>query len=248
MSVQSLSESAPTDTGLPVRARRLGTDPRDALALARRPWTLETAAGTVTVRGAVPADLRGVALMHGRCSAQTLLQRYLRGGTAPSLTTMSALLQQPLVVVALSEAGDVVGLASGSRPAQAPGRDAEPGRTLQARARGAGRRAAPRHRSGARRPRRGVRGAARLPRPGGRRLGAGPAAAAHPRRHRRHPLDPAPRRQPVAHPRRPLGARRARPHPRRPRRLTGSTARRPCFRTSARSSQPRGRADVREPG
>jgi len=102
-------------TGRPAAARPLATDGRGALALARRSWSLDAVGGPLRVRGAVPADLRQVALMHGRCSADTLLQRYLAGGRAPSLALVSAMLTQPLVLVAQAPGGDVVALATAVR-------------------------------------------------------------------------------------------------------------------------------------
>ncbi|MFC6007562.1 hypothetical protein [Angustibacter luteus] len=106
-------------------------DARAALSLARRPWSLPTAGGRVVVRGAMPGDLAAVAVLHGRCSATTLLQRYLKGGRPPSLSTLSDLMHRPLVVIALAPAGDVVALASATRASTAPNGDPEPGTTLQ---------------------------------------------------------------------------------------------------------------------
>src|SRR3954447_21717956 len=79
-------------------ARPLAVDPRGALRLARLPWGLPTGSGELRVRGAVPADLAAVGPMHGRCSADTLLQRYLRGGRPPALAALEELLRLPLLV------------------------------------------------------------------------------------------------------------------------------------------------------
>ena len=49
----------------------------------REPWTLYVDETVLTVRGARPQDLPAVALMHGRCSAKSLLDRYRSGGRAP---------------------------------------------------------------------------------------------------------------------------------------------------------------------
>jgi GNAT superfamily N-acetyltransferase len=117
--------------GPPGVARPLGVDRRGAVHLARLPWTLPTGFGELRVRGAAPADLPAVARMHGRCSADTLLQRYRRGGLAPPLPVVDELLRMPLVVVVRTPDGELVAMASGSRPATAPGRAAEPSWVLQ---------------------------------------------------------------------------------------------------------------------
>jgi GNAT superfamily N-acetyltransferase len=105
--------------------------PHDAVQLARRSWTLPSAGGDLVARGAVRSDLPLVARMHGRCSADTLLQRYLRGGRAPSLALVSELLTRPLVVVVEDEHGELRAMACGSRPATAPGSREESPQTLQ---------------------------------------------------------------------------------------------------------------------
>jgi hypothetical protein len=69
--------------------------------------------------------------MHGRCSAGTLLQRYQRGGRPQALPALDELLRTPLVVVVQTPGGEVVAVASGSRPAAAPGRAPEPSWTMQ---------------------------------------------------------------------------------------------------------------------
>ena len=109
-----------------VVTRPLGVDRRGAVMLARLPWALPTGSGELQVRGAVPADLPAVARMHGRCSADTLLQRYLRGGLPPALPALDELLRSPLVVVVQTPGGEVVAMANGNRPAAAPGRVPEP--------------------------------------------------------------------------------------------------------------------------
>src|SRR5215218_5688159 len=101
-------------------ARPLAVDRRGALQLARLPWALPTGFGDLRVRGAVPADLPAVARMHGRCSADTLLQRYQRGGRPPALPTLDELLRMPLAVVVQTPDGEVVALATGARPAPTP--------------------------------------------------------------------------------------------------------------------------------
>jgi GNAT superfamily N-acetyltransferase len=126
-----------------------------AVALARRSWRLQVrpaqprAEGARTepsgpprtrpeqsrvpiwVRGAVAIDLPGVARMHGRCAPSTLLRRYLRGGRSPSLQTLETLLHQPLVLVAHTVDGDVVGLASVTQASNLPDVAPEPTSTVQ---------------------------------------------------------------------------------------------------------------------
>lgn len=99
----------------PHSARPLAVDSRGALELARRPWTLACGGRRIRVRGAVPADLPLVARMHGRCSADTLLQRYLMGGRAPSLAIAASMLAEPLVLLAQAPGGDVVAMVSALR-------------------------------------------------------------------------------------------------------------------------------------
>ncbi len=119
-------------------ARPLALDTRGAVALARRPWTLwcdPTPDGTsdhgpLRVRGAVPADLPFVARLHGRCSADTLLQRYLTGGRAPSLAIVAGMLAEPLVLVAQAPGGEVVAMVSALRAPLRVGSDAVGGRAL----------------------------------------------------------------------------------------------------------------------
>ncbi|WP_299039095.1 hypothetical protein [uncultured Pseudokineococcus sp.] len=121
----------------------------DGLALARRPWHLqptgpglspaalgedtpldvlaglsarrgaETAPARLVVRGAVAADLPALAALHGRCTGTTLLQRYRSGGRAPSLTALTEMLREPLVLVVMSAPRHVVAVATahvGERP------------------------------------------------------------------------------------------------------------------------------------
>ena len=55
---------------------------------AREPWPLYVDGTILTVRGADPRDLPGVALMHGRCSAKSLLDRYRSGGRPPAIVIL----------------------------------------------------------------------------------------------------------------------------------------------------------------
>jgi GNAT superfamily N-acetyltransferase len=67
--------------------------------------------GTVlTIRGATARDLPGVALMHARCSAKSLLDRYRSGGRQPAIAILDRQIRQPLSFVAATENGRVVAL------------------------------------------------------------------------------------------------------------------------------------------
>lgn len=77
----------------------------------RVPWLLYVDGVALTVRGAGPQDLPGVALMHGRCSAKSLLDRYRTGGRAPAIIVLDRHLRDPLSFVATAEDGRVVALA-----------------------------------------------------------------------------------------------------------------------------------------
>lgn len=117
-------------TARPTITRPLAVDSRGAVALARRAWLLRCGDVDLRVRGAVPADLPSVARMHGRCSADTLLQRYLSGGRAPSLATLTAMLSEPLVLVVQAPDGEAVGLASALRAPMRAGSEPVPSRSL----------------------------------------------------------------------------------------------------------------------
>ena len=112
----------PTGPGLSPSA--LGEDaPLDVLAgLSARtgvPGTAEEASGRLLVRGAVAADLPALAALHGRCTGTTLLQRYRSGGRAPSLTALTEMLREPLVLVVTAAPRRVVAVAVahvGERP------------------------------------------------------------------------------------------------------------------------------------
>ena len=116
----------------PVRTSRpLAVDSRSAVSLARRPWRLACEDGIeIRVRGAVPADLPYVARTHGRCSADTLLQRYLVGGRPPSLATVSTMLSEPLVLVAQAPDGEVVAFATALTSPMRAGAEPVPARAL----------------------------------------------------------------------------------------------------------------------
>jgi GNAT superfamily N-acetyltransferase len=77
----------------------------------RAPWLLYLDGAALAVRGARPHDLPGVALMHGRCSAKTLLDRYRTGGRAPAIRVLDRQVRDPLCFVVTTDNGRVVALA-----------------------------------------------------------------------------------------------------------------------------------------
>src|SRR4051794_26504872 len=85
--------------------------PRRRAASVREPWMLYVDGTVLTVRGAVPRDLPGVALMHARCSAKSLLDGYRNGGRSPAIAILERLVREPLSFVAVTEEGRVVALA-----------------------------------------------------------------------------------------------------------------------------------------
>lgn len=88
-----------------------------AVELARSPWTLGSRDGrNLLVRGVRPTDLAAIATFHGRCSRQTLLQRYRHAGSAPSLPALTLAMAEPLLLAVLSAPGKVVGLGSAVLP------------------------------------------------------------------------------------------------------------------------------------
>lgn len=84
---------------------------RAVLDQVRAPWLLYVDGSALTVRGARPQDLPGVALMHGRCSAKSLLDRYRTGGRAPAVIVLDRQVRDPLSFVVTSEHGRVVAVA-----------------------------------------------------------------------------------------------------------------------------------------
>lgn len=78
---------------------------------AREPWPLYVDGTILTVRGADPRHLPGVALMHARCSAKSLLDRYRSGGRAPAIAILERQVREPLSFVAVTENGRVVAVA-----------------------------------------------------------------------------------------------------------------------------------------
>ena len=77
----------------------------------RAPWLLYLDGTALPVRGAVPQDLPGVALMHGRCSAKSLLDRYRTGGRPPAIIVLDRHVRDPLSFVVTTDNGRVVALA-----------------------------------------------------------------------------------------------------------------------------------------
>jgi GNAT superfamily N-acetyltransferase len=67
--------------------------------------------GTIlTVRGATHQDLPGVALMHSRCSAKSLLDRYRAGGRPPAVLILDKHVREPLSFVVTADDGRTVAM------------------------------------------------------------------------------------------------------------------------------------------
>lgn len=94
-----------TALSLPVGLRSVSTEQ------VRAPWLLNVAGAALTVRGARPQDLPGVALMHGRCSAKSLLDRYRTGGRAPAIIVLDRHVRDTLSFVVATDNNRIVGLA-----------------------------------------------------------------------------------------------------------------------------------------
>jgi len=77
----------------------------------RASWYLYVDGTILTVRGATAQDLPGVALMHSRCSAKTLLDRYRVGGRSPAVLILDRHVREPLSFVVTADDGRVVALA-----------------------------------------------------------------------------------------------------------------------------------------
>lgn len=87
----------------------------DLAGLAAAPWKMRVGRETLTIRPSIAQDLVGVAQMHRRCSAQTLLDGYRLGGRPPSVVRLDSTLREPLSFVAHSSLGAVVALAFAAR-------------------------------------------------------------------------------------------------------------------------------------
>ncbi len=79
-------------------------------ALIREPWLLCVRSGSVLLRPSSPRDLEAVAAMHARCSPQSLLDRYRRGGRGPSVATLQRTLRAPMTFVVATRRGAIVAL------------------------------------------------------------------------------------------------------------------------------------------
>jgi GNAT superfamily N-acetyltransferase len=79
--------------------------------LVRQPWAVRVGRTSVVIRGAGPRDLAQVAAMHGRCSAQSLLNRYRAGGRRPAVAALEMQLRHALSFVACTYDGAVVATA-----------------------------------------------------------------------------------------------------------------------------------------
>lgn len=87
----------------------------DLADLAESPWRIRVGRQTLTIRPSTAQDLAGVAHLHRRCSAQTLLDGYRLGGRAPSVVRLDSTLREPLAFVAVGALGAVVALAFAAR-------------------------------------------------------------------------------------------------------------------------------------
>ncbi|HEY7046644.1 MAG TPA: GNAT family N-acetyltransferase [Jatrophihabitantaceae bacterium] len=92
-------------------------------SLVRRRWTVRVGSANVLIRGARPRDLAAVADMHGRCSPQSLLNRYRKGGRRPAVVALEGQLREPLSFVVVTYGGTIVATAVAKEDAQ-HGRDA----------------------------------------------------------------------------------------------------------------------------
>ncbi len=88
----------------------------------REPWLMYVDGAVLTVRGTTAQDLPGVALMHGRCSPKSLLDRYRTGGRPPAISVLDGSLRDRLSFVASCDDGRVVAMSRvATDPAHAMG-------------------------------------------------------------------------------------------------------------------------------
>jgi GNAT superfamily N-acetyltransferase len=76
--------------------------------LARQPWLLRVDSQSLLIRPSRSRDLAAVAAMHGRCSPQSLLDRYRSGGRPPAVLALDYQLRAPLSFIATTRDGQVV--------------------------------------------------------------------------------------------------------------------------------------------
>ena len=80
--------------------------------LLREPWVLRAGHRRFLVRPTGGGDLAAVARMHRRCSARSLLDRYRRGGCAPTVAALEVELRNPYGVLVVGTDGEVVAVAA----------------------------------------------------------------------------------------------------------------------------------------
>lgn len=88
----------------------------------RTPWAMYVDGTVLIVRGATARDLPAVALMHSRCSAKSLLDRYRSGGRQPAIVVLERQVRDPLSFVVTADDGRIVALSRIAQdPAHGPG-------------------------------------------------------------------------------------------------------------------------------
>lgn len=95
----------PSANRAPAPLRR--PDP-DLAPLAREPWVLRVAGQSMLVRPGTPRDLAGVARMHTRCTARSLLDRYRNGGRAPAVLALDVMLRGETSVVVVAPDNEII--------------------------------------------------------------------------------------------------------------------------------------------
>jgi L-amino acid N-acyltransferase YncA len=102
--------------GVQLFGRSRGPDdaaPRHAAltGMVNQPWAVRVGSASLLIRAATARDLKAVAEMHGRCSPQSLLNRYRAGGCRPAVAALEKQLREPLSFVAATYGGTVVATA-----------------------------------------------------------------------------------------------------------------------------------------